>query len=114
MTLVQRQHAFAVAVGHLLLWLHEHGYTVALSEAWRPPETAELYARQGRGSATSLHMDRLAIDLVLRRGGTLLTRSEDYAEAGAHWKTLHSTACWGGDFARPDGNHFSFGFNGRK
>jgi hypothetical protein len=111
MTLPQRQHAFALAVAQLLGWLDAHGYTVSLGEAWRPPETAELYARQGRGIANSLHCDRLAIDLTLRFGGTLLTRSEQYAEAGRYWETLHPTARWGGRFA--DGGHFSFGWGGR-
>ena len=120
MNLVERQHAFACAVAQLIAWLHDHGYTVSLGEAWRPPETAALYARQGRGSANSLHCDRLAIDLTLRVGGTLLTRSEQYAEAGRYWKTLHETARWGGDFrdkegrSKADGNHFSFAWGGRQ
>lgn len=113
MTLAQKQHAFAMAVAKLLLWLEEQGYTVALGEAHRPPETAALYAKQGRGIANSLHCDRLAIDLILRRGAAVLTRSEDYAEVGNYWESLHADARWGGRFMRPDGGHFSFTHGGR-
>ena len=49
MTLRQKQSEFALDVADLILWAHHNGYEVTLSEAYRPPEVARMYANQGRG-----------------------------------------------------------------
>ena len=93
---------------------------VVIGETYRPPETAALYATQGRGSKTSLHMDKLAVDLLLflnEPGGgvSLLEKTADYALLGSYWKSLDPDCCWGGDFHdRPDGDHFSITYQGRR
>lgn len=108
MTLGERQRLFSKLVAKLILHAYDLGYELALGEAWRSTATARLMAEQGKGIATSLHCERLAVDLLLFKDGTYLTRSEDYAPLGTYWKTLHPDARWGGDFkSRPDGNHFS-------
>lgn len=112
--LPEYQQLFAVCVATLILRLEELQYRVTFGEAYRPPETAALYAKQGRGIVKSLHCDRLAVDLNLFRDGEYLTSTEDYRSAGMIWKALNPFARWGGDFAKPDGNHFSFEWQGRK
>jgi hypothetical protein len=112
MGLSAEQRAFAVDVAHLILWGGTRGYEFSLGEAYRPPETAELYAKEGRGLAHSLHMIRLAIDLDLFIGGEYQTVSEVYRPLGDFWKSLSPENAWGGDFTKPDGNHFSRSYEG--
>lgn len=114
MTLLEKQHAFAQLVAQLLLAANDLGYQVTLGEAYRSPEEAERLEKTGAGIRRSLHTARLAIDLNLFKDGKYLTRSEDYAELGAWWKKQHALCCWGGDFTRSDGNHFSVEHEGRK
>ena len=101
---------FAVNLGRLLTWCTGSGIRVRMGEAWRPPEMAALYAKQGKGSKNSLHIDRLAIDL-------LMDGPDDYERAAVAWKTLHPDNCWGGDFTGKtagDFGHFSMSTGGRK
>lgn len=113
MALLQKQHLFTRLVCELLTHLHEQGYEVTFGETWRPPETAYLYSKEGKGIPNSLHCMRLAIDLNLWKDGEWLKRSEDYAAVGKFWESLSSAeakCCWGGAFG--DGNHFSVEHNG--
>lgn len=114
MTLGQAQRAFTLCVAQLIEWAYAHGYELTLAEVYRTPEQARIMAMQGSGIVNSNHIRRLAVDLNLFRDGKWLTRTEDHAELGAHWKTLHPLARWGGDFGgkRPDGNHYSFEWEG--
>lgn len=114
MSLRLRQELFVKLVTKLLTKItSEPGHSVTFGETYRPPETAELYARQNRGVRESLHTYRLAIDLNIFRFDQLLKKTEDYRIFGDYWKTLHPLARWGGDFShRPDGNHFSLEYQG--
>lgn len=109
MNLIDKQKLFPHLLVQLLDWLDANGYEVTLGEAWRPPEMARMYAKDGRGIENSLHLSRIAIDLCLWKGGKYLTLSEDYRPAGEFWEKLsHSPdyeCVWGGRFK--DGNHFS-------
>jgi len=112
-SLIDKQKAFPGFVARLIMWLSQQGYEVTFGEAHRPPETARLYAVDGKGIANSLHCMRLAIDLNLWRGGKYLQKNDEYAQPGMFWRSLSTsemTCVWGGDFG--DGNHFSIAHNG--
>lgn len=97
-------------------WLKEQGYEPTFGEAWRPQWVASVYAEQRKGSKNSLHIDRLAVDLVVRRNGVEVG-AEDYKRCGEAWKAIGSRNCWGGDFkgkTAGDMQHFSRGYGGRK
>lgn len=115
--LVQKQHFFATTMARFIIELAARGYVVTFGEAWRNREVAEAYKKLGIGISNSLHWDRLAMDLNLRKHGMLLTDSEDYREAGELWEsysTPEHKCAWGGRFKKPDGNHFSVAFGGRR
>lgn len=113
--LVEYQDVFLVNLARLILHAKGLGFTLAGGELWRSYQEAQRLAALGLGTMSSLHQDRLAFDLVLRRDGQLLRHSEDYEELGAYWKGLDRRNAWGGDFkTRVDGNHFSMSYQGRK
>lgn len=107
-TLRQRQSVFAKNVALLLLFAYEQGYEVTFGEAWRPPATVAVYAEDGRGSGSSVHPLRLAVDLNLFKAGRYLRSTQAHEPLGRYWKSLHPDNRWGGDFSgRKDGNHYS-------
>lgn len=114
MTLGEKQRMFARNVGKLIQWTYENGYELTFGEAHRTPEQAAINAKKGIGIARSAHIERLAIDLNLFKDGQFLSNSEDHAPLGAYWKSLHPLNCWGGDFTKPDGNHYSMEHGGVK
>lgn len=114
MTLREQQCLFTELVAKLITWAYANGYELTLGEAWRTPEQAKLNAAKGAGIANSLHITRLAIDLNLFRDGVFLDSTEHHRALGNYWKSLHPLARWGGDFSRPDGNHYSLERDGYK
>ncbi len=98
------------------LWLEQQGYDVGMGEAWRTPEQAALNAAKGIGIKESLHQDRLAVDLIIRRDGTEVG-PDDYNRCGEAWKALHPLNRHGLDFkgaTSGDMEHFSQEYQGRK
>src|SRR3990172_5197278 len=65
----------------------------------------------------SLHEIGLAQDVDLYKAGIYLRDTADHAVLGQFWKDLGVSRglplTWGGDFSRPDGNHYSLKWNGR-
>lgn len=119
MNILQKQQLFSRCLGLLISHIYEQGYAVTFGETWRSPETASIYAAQGKGIKNSLHIRRLAADLNLFKGDILLDKKEDYTPFGAYWKGLSSghpglDFCWGGDFTSVDSNHFSIFDMGQK
>lgn len=117
MTLIEKQQKFTYLISKFNLALIDQGYGVSLGEGWRSPETCELYAKDGRGISNSLHIDRLAIDLILRKDGVLIKTYYDYLPAGLLWEaasTQDYVCAWGGRFLRQDVYHFSLAHNGRR
>lgn len=112
MTLRELQSLFVQLVADLIDWSFAHGYELTFSEAYRSPQEAAINASTGAGIANSLHCMRLAIDLNLFKDGVLLESVADYRPLGDFWKTLNPLARWGGDFKRPDSDHFSLTFGG--
>lgn len=90
------------------------GYTLKWGETYRTPEQAQWNAQHGKGIAHSLHMDRLAVDLLLFKDGVYLTDTKDYEFMGVYWESLSPLCVWGGHFSKPDGDHFSITYNGIK
>lgn len=114
-TLRDKQAKFSVLIAKLIHNITQAGYEVTLGEAYRPPETAALYAKQGRGIKKSLHTQRLAIDLNLFLNGKFLTQTDEYLVAGLMWEGYSEgdvICSWGGRFN--DANHFSCMHDGIK
>lgn len=109
MRLGEKQELFAELMAHLLHHAFILGYTVRIGHVFRSKEEAERL-----GFPRSLHTKKLAVDLNLFKDGKFLRKTSDHAELGAFWKSLHPLCCWGGDFTRPDGNHYSVTHNGVK
>jgi hypothetical protein len=114
MTLREQQSLFVLLVARLIDYAYSNGYELTFGEALRTPEQAKLNAANGSGISHSLHITRLAIDLNLFRDGKFLDSSEGHRPLGNYWKTLHPLARWGGDFSKPDGNHYSLERDGYK
>lgn len=113
MTLRQKQSLFVELVAELIAYAHASGYELTFGEAYRSPEEAARLAKEGRGIVKSLHIQRLAIDLNLFKDGVYLSSSESHRPLGEWWKQQHPLCRWGGDFTRPDGNHYSLEHEGR-
>lgn len=107
LTLHQKQVLFAGLVPKLIEWAFTNGYEVVFGEVLRTQAQANANAAAGIGITHSLHLLRLAVDLMLFKDGAYLTDSADYKPLGDYWKTLHPLCRWGGDFSKPDGDHFS-------
>lgn len=112
MKLSEKQHVFTANVAKLIAWAWNQGYRLSFGEAWRPSETAALYAKQGRGVSRSTHSVRLAVDLNLFVDGVYQPDTAAHKPLGAYWKSLHPLNRWGGDFKRQDGNHYSMEHEG--
>jgi len=111
-TLGEKQRIFSHLVGKLIEKIYVSGFEVTFGEAWRPPTTAEYYAKVGKGIRNSLHTQRLAVDLNLFKDGKFLSDSEQHRQFGEWWEQQHPLCRWGGRFK--DGNHYSMEHNGIK
>jgi hypothetical protein len=112
MTIGEKQRLFVPLVAKLISFAYANGYEMSFGDAYRSPEQATINAAKGVGIWNSLHTKRLAIDLNLFRNGVYLQDTDSYEKVGSYWKTLHPLARWGGDFSKPDGNHFSLEHEG--
>jgi len=108
MKLSQKQSVFALNIASLINYIDKSGYSVTFGDAYRSPELARLYAKQGKGIIKSLHCQRLAIDLMLHnKAGDWVTEPSEYKPFGTFWKSLNPANRWGGDFTkRIDAVHF--------
>jgi hypothetical protein len=100
-------------LSRLIDWAYEHGYELTIGEAERTPEMVRLYAERGTGSEQSVHLLRLAIDLNLFKDGKYLADTEAHRPLGEFWESIGGS--WGGQFQpKPDGNHYSLEWQGRR
>jgi len=107
MKLQQQQAAFALDVSKLIKYVFDSSHSVTFADAYRSPEMADIYAKDGRGIKDSLHCKRLAIDLNLFDfEGNYLTDKKSYEEFGIYWEGLNPLNRWGGRFTKIDSNHF--------
>lgn len=108
------QEQFAQQVANLIKKAGDLGYGVTFGDAYRTPEQAKLNAASGAGISTSLHIERLAIDLNLFKDGRYILDDEGHRELGAWWKTIGPNYRWGGDFTKRDFNHYSLSPDGKR
>jgi hypothetical protein len=108
MTLSEKQALFCENVSYLIQEINRQGLHCTFGEAYRTAEQAEIYAKEGKGIAHSLHTERLAIDLnLISYTGEYLTDKKWYQPFGTFWNKLSPDNRWGGDFAKlVDSNHF--------
>lgn len=115
MTLGEQQRLFCSLIGKFIVWVYTHQrWALTFGEAHRGQQQAEYNAAMGIGILNSLHMKRLAVDFNFFVDGVWQIKSESYKPLGDYWKSLHPLCRWGGDFKKPDGNHFSMEWNGVK
>lgn len=113
MSLRRLQSEFAALVPSLILKAIELGYEVTLGDAYRDPRVhGDLGVRKSYSHPKSAHKLRLALDLLLFKGGEYLQLTEDHQALGEWWEQQHPLARWGGRFG--DGNHYSFEYRGVK
>jgi len=113
----ESQQEFARCIAHLILYINSiPGYECRLDQAFRSPEQAAIYAAEKKGIANSLHSDHLAMDLNLYINEVYQPTTEAWLSIGQWWekygKEQGFPLCWGGRFN--DGNHFSWGWGGRR
>lgn len=117
-TLIEKQFMFSRRLAELIEEACIRGYSVTMGETYRPPETADLYAKRGIGIKNSLHCLRLAVDIQIFRDGKWLKKTEDYEGLALFWESLSTTGfqcTWGGRFkSLVDPSHFSIAHNGVK
>ena len=121
MTLRQIQSEFARLVPRLIDKAFAMGYEATLGDAYRDPRVhGAMGVAMGYGHPKSGHKLRVAIDLNLFHDGQFLGASEDHKALGEWWEQQHPLARWGGRFKdskgspAPDGNHYSFEYQGVK
>lgn len=113
MTLSQQQRLFSKLFGQLLIWIYQQpGYEVVGGDWHRTREQAAANAVKGTGIVDSLHMLCLAGDLSLFINGVYQTETAAYKPLGDYWKSMYPLCRWGGDFTKPDGDHFSLEWEG--
>jgi hypothetical protein len=92
------------------------GYQVTFGEAWRPQWVAVEYAKRGMGISTSLHIQRLAVDLNLFINGVFQEDGSKHKPTAELWKAVAPAfgvePAAGIDFG--DGNHYSCAWRGVK
>lgn len=88
-------------------------FQLTWGETLRTKLDAEAEAAAGQGIANSLHLIGLAVDLNLFKDGVYLPDTESHRQFGTYWKSLNPLCRWGGDFKKPDGDHYSIAWEGR-
>lgn len=102
---------FSINISNLVLWGNAHeGWQVVLGQDYDEADPKE----KRRHCKGSLHYMGLANDLALYVDGVYQTETSAYLELGQKWKNYDPDCCWGGDFAKADGNHFSITYGGKK
>jgi hypothetical protein len=117
----QARCAFTRAIAALLLWADSEpsmaGYEIAFGEGLVAITDAVDGDHDGPHLAGGAHYTGLGVDLLVYRtttGGFIADGSHPaYRALGGQWRRLHWMARWGGDFATPDPDHFSFSWDGK-
>jgi hypothetical protein len=113
-TLREKQSLFVQLLAKLIEYAYANGMELTLGEAWRTPEQAKRNADAGTGISSSLHIERLAVDLNLFVAGVYIDATSGHRRLGEYWESLHPSCRWGGRFRKPDGNHYSLTPDGKR
>lgn len=117
MTEEQYQAVFTRTICQFTLWLFDQGYEVTDGEAYRTPEMVAIDVQKGAGISTSLHPHRRARDMNIFLKGIFLQTKSDLQILGDKWESMSQegmTCRWGGNFTKPDTDHFSMQKPGEK
>lgn len=105
---------FSQAVAALMIHAASLGYEIAMGEGMDRVTEKDPTTDHMKGS---LHEIGLAIDMDLYLKGVYLMASEDHEPLGTWWEDYgveHGLPLvWGGNFTKPDGNHYSLRWQGR-
>lgn len=111
---------FAFALGSLLVWANTDpsmtGFRVALGEGLVAVTDAADGDHDGPHKAGGAHYTGLGVDLLVYDvAGTFVVDGYNlaYRRLGEQWRRSHYLAAWGGDFVKPDHDHFSFRWEGK-
>jgi len=111
--LLIKQQTFSRLVPSLIIHAHVLGFEVTLGDCFRDPRVHGKFGEKSSYShRNSAHKLKLAIDLNLHKDGVYCTGTEAHRCLGAFWKERHPDNRWGGDFTKPDGNHYSHFYRG--
>lgn len=98
MSLGASQELFVKDVLKLIQEAHRLGFGVRFGEVWRTAEQQKIYVETGRSKTmNSMHLNRLAIDLVLVWEGKIATH-EQIKPLGEFWEALDPKNRWGGSW----------------
>lgn len=101
-SLLKSQFEFSRNIARLITYIYKCGYTCSIGVAYAVPCSECGHFNHLKDGA---HPKRLAVDLNLFKYDVYLTKTEDHARFGKYWK-LYCNGIWGGDFPKPDGNHY--------
>jgi hypothetical protein len=105
---------FTEALAELIKFATTRGYELALAEGMDRKTTKDPTTDH---MPNSLHEIGLAQDIDLYLGGVYLADSEDHVMLGTFWEDYgveHGLPlAWGGNFKKPDGNHYSLRWQGK-
>lgn len=113
MKLGKKQELFARLLPRLLDKAEElgrkNGFSIRLGDLFRDPRVHGVFGeKMGYGHKNSVHKLKLAQDInMVSDDGKLIEDSEAHRELGEWWIQQGEFCRWGGNFKRPDGNHYS-------
>jgi hypothetical protein len=96
----------------LIEWAAAQGLELTWGETYRLPAQAQANAASGAGIANSLHIQRLAVDFQLFKGGVYITDAAAYKPLADYWLTLDPLCRAGYYFHTVDADHFSVTYKG--
>lgn len=115
MTLKEARCKFTESLAALVLKAHELGYEIAFAEGMDRITVKDPTTDHMKGS---LHEVGLAQDCDLYKDGVYLAETEDHQVLGKWWvaygREHRYPLAWGGHFSKPDGNHYSWTWDGKR
>ena len=111
MTLGEKQRLFNRLQTEFCAWMYAEmpGYEFTDGDAYRDHRVHGAPGeKKAYGAPNSKHKQRLARDYNLFINGVYQETTEAHRPLGEKWESMHPLCRWGGNFRRPDGNHYEF------